>query len=200
MRERVRSSKVQSAEEFSGVREADVEHREQEQSQPGELSHEMSRIVKRALDIDSEAAFERILAGLRRQRSPMHKLEYGELVDLLDSASELTLEAHRLAAKTAVTLARYESDLAVLQSDMRAKAVALISFERSQKDAAGKSKTITEADVESRMAASFPDEYRRQSELLAETKAVAKLIQSLPGQWADRRKELDGMVRTVRKG
>ena len=166
----------------------------------GSLPAPYARIVRKIFDLDPEKAFSAVTEGLSTHLSGLDwsRVEYAEVVQLLDEASGLQLIAHQLAADSAVTVARFESDLEVLRSDMRAQALASIQQERQ--DAGGKAKTITEADVESRMAASFPDEYRRQQDLLAKAKASASFIRALPEQWSARRRELDGIVRSIRKG
>jgi hypothetical protein len=165
-----------------------------------ELPPAYARIVRRLLSVDVEDAFEKATTGLRRGTTKAHRAEYGDLVDELDEASELTLLAHQLAASALVTVARYEADLEVLRSDMRAQAVAALSSERGPVAKGEGKKTITDADVEARMAGSYPGEYRRLQTLLAEAKAAQKFVAALPEQWAARRRELDGRVRSVRKG
>jgi hypothetical protein len=165
----------------------------------------MARIVRRIFTLDVEDAFERVTRGLREGKNPAHRAEYGDVVDELDEASELNMLAHQLAANAAVTVARYEADLEVLRSSMRAQAVASLNEERERavkasETRAPKPKQINESDVESRMAASFPGEYQRLATLLAEAKQAAKFIAALPDQWGARRRELDGRVRTIRKG
>jgi phage baseplate assembly protein W len=169
-----------------------------------ELPATYARIVRRLLSVDVEDAFEKVTAGLRRGTQKAHRAEYGDLVDELDEASELTLLAHQLAASAAVTVARYEADLEVLQSDMRAQAKAALNRERDEAGGgdkkAPKPKQVTDADVVSRMAGSYPAEFRRLETLLAEAKAAQKFIVALPEQWAARRREIEARVRTVRKG
>ena len=169
-----------------------------------ELPPAYARIVRRIFTLDVEDVFEKVTTGLRKRGTPAHRAEYGDVVDELDEASELTLNAHLLAANAAVTVARYEAELEVLQSDMRAQAIAALNNERTAATAedkkAAKPKQITDADIESRMAGSYPGEYRRLQGLLAEAKAAKKFIESLPEQWGARRRELDGRVRTIRKG
>lgn len=165
----------------------------------GELPTGYARIVRSTMTLDVEAAYERVTAGLRKQKTAAHRLEYGEIVDQLDEASELCLLANQLAAVSAVTVARYEADLQVLTADMRAQATAALSTERGAIAKGEGKKTITDADVEARMAGAYPAEYRRLNNLLAEAKAAAKYIAALPDQWGARRRELDGLVRTVRK-
>lgn len=168
-----------------------------------ELPPTYARIVRRLLTVDVEDAFEKVTAGLRRGTQKAHRAEYGDLVDELDEASELTLLAHQLAASAAVTVARYEADLEVLQSDMRAQAKSALNRERAESEGdkkAPKPKQVTDADVVSRMAGSYPAEFRRLETLLAEAKAAQKFIVALPEQWAARRREVEARVRTVRKG
>lgn len=168
-----------------------------------ELPPTYARIVRRLLSVDVEDAFEKVTAGLRRGSTKAHRAEYGDLVDELDEASELALLAHQLAASAAVTVARYEADLEVLQSDMRAQAKAALNRERAEVEGdkkAAKPKQVTDADVVSRMAGSYPTEFRRLETLLAEAKAAQKFIVALPEQWAARRREVEARVRTVRKG
>ncbi len=169
----------------------------------GEMPASFARIVRRVLTIDVEDVYDRVTQGLREGKLPAHRAEYGDLVDELDRASDLHLQTHQLAAAAAVTVGRYEADLEVLRSDMRSQAVAALNQERDAmggKKDAPKPKQITDADVESRMAGAYPAEYRRLETLLAEAKAVQKFIAALPEQWASRRRELDGRVRTVRTG
>jgi len=175
----------------------------------GELPSAYAKMVRRIFTLDVEDAYEQVNEGLRKGKGgPAHRAEYGDIVDELDESSELHLKAHQLAACTAVTIARYEADLEVLQSDMRAQAITALNAERDRLAAAAtgknkdapKPKQITDSDVESRMAGSYPAEYRRLKTLLAEAKATKKFVDALPEQWAARRRELDGRVRSVRKG
>ncbi len=165
-----------------------------------ELPPAFARIVRRVFDLDVEDAFERASEGLRRTRRGASRLEYGELVDLLDQASELALLAAQLDAASAVTVARYEADLEVLRSDMRTQAIASLSAERSTAGEKGaKTKQITNEDVEARMAGQHPAEYRRLIDLLARAKAARAFVKTLPEQWGARRRELEAMLRTSRK-
>jgi hypothetical protein len=164
-------------------------------AQKGELPAPMARIVRSTMTLDIEDAYRKTTEGLRRQRTTAHRLEYGEIVAQLDEASDLHLLATQLQAVCAVTVRRYSADLEVLTSDMRAQARKALQGEKPDKGG----KTITDADVEARMAASYPAEYRRLTGLFAEAEATKRFVDTLPDQWASRRRELDGLVRTVRK-
>jgi hypothetical protein len=163
-----------------------------------------ARLVRRLMTIDPEDAFEKVTAGLKEGKQKAHRAEYADVVDQLDEASQLHMLSHQLAASAAVTVSRYEADLEVLQSDMRTQARAALNLERDAAKGGDKKaaapKQITDADVESRMAGTYPAEYRRLTGLLAEARAAKKFIDALPDQWAARRRELEARVRTVRKG
>lgn len=170
-------------------------------ARPGdpELPAPFARIVRRVFELDVEDAFQRCTDGLRETRRGASRLEYGELVDMLDKASELAMTAAALDAASAVTVARYEADLEVLRSDMRTQAIASLSAERSTVEKGTKSKQITNEDVEARMAGMHPAEYRRLVELLAKARAARGFIKTLPDQWGARRREIEAMLRTSRK-
>lgn len=151
------------------------------------------RIVKTTFAFDPDKVFEALNDKLAFDK-PLHEMGYLELTAKLDEAARLHRDASRLHAHAKVTLGRFDADCEVMQGDMRAQAVAQL---KSEKEAKG-GKQITDGDVTARMATIFPDEYRRQESLRAESKATIGHLETMVKVWEMRRRELDTMVKECR--
>lgn len=152
------------------------------------------RIVTTTYRIDPVVLHERVKAGIRPIGA--ERAEYPELVKALDEASSIADDASLLAVNGRLVLRQYEADLEALQADMRAQATAKL---QSEKESGSRSKAITDADVVGKMAAMFPDEYRRQTAALEKAKGTVKHLDQLQERAVERVRALDGMVRSSRK-
>jgi hypothetical protein len=163
---------------------------------PGEpkLPAGYARIVRSVFKIDEEKVFAQATERLRFAKRA-HLVEYGEIIDALDEASEIATHVSQLRVNAKAVLKSYKADVEVLRADMRAKAVAALQAEKPEKGG----KTITDADVVARMAGAFPDEYRRQEELIAKVEGTVAFLDQLVEDWGARRRELEGMMRTSRR-
>lgn len=149
------------------------------------------RIVRSIYRIDVEAAFKR-LERPRFSRQPS-AMEYGEMIDALDECSELIELASRLHENAKRAHKLYEHDVTVLRAPMRRRA--------REEAAAEKGKgVVAQADLDAKVAELWPDEYRRQEQNLVCAKGVASHASELLDRWKSRAREIDGVVRTMRKG
>jgi hypothetical protein len=153
------------------------------------------RIVRTTFDFDPEAVFLELDAALGFNK-PLRDMGYIELAEALDDAARCYRKASRLLAHAEATQARFDADCEAVSGDMRTQAVSQLKKEKEEKGG----KQITDADVTARMAALFPDEYRRQEVLKAEMKATLSHLRDEVKNWELRRREIDTMLRECRKG
>jgi hypothetical protein len=104
-----------------------------------------------------EASSER----LRREMSlGDRRTDYGSVIAALDRAEENVRLAFELAITIKAERDAYEISVQVVEAGMRARAIEQLDRERADaKQAGGKSKTITEADVSLKIAALYTDEW-----------------------------------------
>lgn len=152
------------------------------------------RIIERVFATKPWETYEPLEKDLRLT-GEAHRADYATLVDALDRCQDNSREAHRLFVSAKVAFARYEADAVVLLTDMRKQALAALDSDK----AAGKhGKQITEADIESRIAALFPDEWRAIEDRRAKAKAMVSHLERLSELWKERSRDLRVMIETRR--
>lgn len=154
------------------------------------------RIITSIFTVDERRIFDELTEELSFGDAA-HRREYSEIFDALDLASRRTNEASTLYAAAKVTLAQYLAGVAEYEGDMREQA--RNALESAKEGKGGKGKAITEADVTSKMAKMFGDEYRRTQVTKARAEEAVGHMRRLLERWEDRGRFLDAMLRSTRK-
>ena len=158
------------------------------------LGEGYDRIVERVFTVSPWETYEPLEKDLRLT-GDAHRADYATLVDALDRCQDNSREAHRLFVSAKVSVARYEADAAVLLTDMRKQSLAALDAEKA---AGQRSKQITEADIESRIASLFPDEWRALEDRRAKSKAMVSHLERLSELWKERSRDLRVMIENSR--
>ena len=113
-------------------------------------------IVTRLFSLpDPEAVYDELI-GFIKALDRASRVDYGSVVEVLDKGQEMAERAFALYINARVAQERLEIQTKVVMSAMRDQANAILQREKDEKK---RSKAITDADVESVMAAKYPDEY-----------------------------------------
>jgi len=147
------------------------------------------RIVEHVFTVDPWTTFEALVKRLQLP-VPAHAQTRTLLFDELDAVEELARSAHQLYISAKETVRRFESDAIVLSVDMRSQATAAL---QSEKDAGQRSKQITDADVESRMATMFPDEWRSLEMRRSRARLMVEHMGKLADAWKERARDVRSM-------
>lgn len=116
-----------------------------------------------------------------------NRADYGSVMKHLDRAETNAREAHRLWQSAILERKRWELDNAVVFAAMEEEALRTLQHEKDQKSRA---KMITDADVQTRVAILFPDEYRSQEIKRLKAKSMVDSMQNLADLWISRCKTL----------
>jgi len=159
-----------------------------------QLSGSMQRIVEMTFLREDE-----LLAAAEKLRTAIvigaKRNDYGTVMEALDQAEEHARLAHRFMCTVKESRDRFEAELEVSMSAMRTRAQEALQWE---KDNGKRSKAITDADVESKMASLHPDEYesirveRRRLEL------TAKRAEHEVENWSSRCRSLQTIASKLR--
>lgn len=152
------------------------------------------RIVEHVFAIDPWGSYEPLELGLKLP-GPAHAANHAMLVDALDQCEDNAREAHRLFVSAKTVVDRFEFDSKVLSVDMRDQAVATL---QAEKEGGQRSKQITDADVEFRIAALFPDEWRRLEERRAKARRMVAHMERLAELWRERSRDLRSQLDNLR--
>ena len=158
------------------------------------LGEGYDRIVERVFTVSPWETYEPLEKDLRLT-GEAHRADYATLVDALDRCQDNSREAHRLYVSAKVSVARYEADATVLLTDMRKQSLAALDAEKA---AGQRPKQITEADIESRIASLFPDEWRALEDRRAKAKAMVSHLERLSELWKERSRDLRVMIENRR--
>lgn len=147
------------------------------------------RIVEHVFTVDPWTTFEALVKRLQLP-VPAHAQTRTLLFDELDAVEELARSAHQLYISAKETVRRFEADAIVLSVDMRSQATAAL---QAEKDAGQRSKQITDADVESRMATMFPDEWRSLEMRRSRARLMVEHMGKLADAWKERARDVRSM-------
>ena len=153
------------------------------------------RIIERVFSVDPWASYGVLEAGLKLP-APAHGAGYAAVVDALDACEDNARESHRLYVSAKVAVDRFQADASVLSGDMRAQAIAALELEKERGE---RKKQITDADVESRIAALFPDEWRRVEERRSKARRAVEHLERLADCWKSRGSALKVILETMRR-
>jgi hypothetical protein len=115
------------------------------------------------------------------------RTDYGTVMKHLDEAEKNARMAHRLWQSGRIEQKRWELENEVVHSAIRREATRSLQHE---KESGTRAKMVTDADVESRMASLFPDEYRAQGHKRAKVRSMVDSLQNLAEVWMSRCKSL----------
>lgn len=147
-----------------------------------------ARIVETIFVKDPAEAYARLEKDLRIGDE---RATYGALVKALDEAETNARGAHRLYISAKVERERWELENEVLFGAMRD--VALRALQR-EKDTGERTKQITDADVASRCAVLYPDQYKAQALTRKKVKAMEDSLANLSEVWMSRCKTLQTLL------
>ena len=119
------------------------------------------------------------------------RTDYGSMMRHLDEAEMNAREAHKLLQTGVRSLKGWEADNQVVWAGMRTQATRSLQKEKDDKL---RSKQITDEDVESRMAAIYPDEYKEQRAGHAKMKAMVHSLENLAELWSSRCRTLQVLL------
>ncbi len=153
------------------------------------------RIVERVFAVDPWASYEQLERDIKLP-GPAHRADYATIVDALDKCEDNAREAHRVFIAAKVAADRFEADAIVLAVDMRTQATQALEAEKERGE---RKKQITDADVESRIAALFPDEWRTLEERRAKARRMVSHLERLADLWKERARDVRAMLETMRR-
>ena len=148
------------------------------------LEPEFGAIIERLVVEHPLAEYERLEKALRVGEG---RAEHGTVAKHLDDAEHNARRAHRLWQAAILERRRWEMDNDVVFSAMRSEATRSLQHEKEQ---GTRTKQITDADVEARIASLFPDEWRKQEVQRARVKSMVDSMQNLTELWASRCRSL----------
>jgi hypothetical protein len=142
------------------------------------------RITETLVVNDTESAYKRLeqtlVIGDKRT-------DYGSVMKALDEAESNARLAHRLWQTAIVERKRWEMENEVVWAAGRSEANRSLQHEKNE---GTRSKMITDADVESRIATLYPDQWRAQEMRRIKMKSMVDSMQNLAENWASRCKSL----------
>lgn len=147
------------------------------------------QIVESIFAIDVEAEYARLKRELRVQGEGFRHRD--TLLAALDSAEENARIARDIAVTARVERETWKVKQEAILAGIRSRA--LIDLQK-EKEAGLRNKQITDADVESRMAELFPDEYTYAREREAKVKGMAESLDTLANLWEHRCSSLQSML------
>jgi hypothetical protein len=142
------------------------------------------RITETLVVNDTEAAYKRLEQALVIGDK---RTDYGSVMKALDEAESNARLAHRLWQTAIVERKRWEMDNEVVWAVGRSEANRSLQHEKNE---GTRSKQITDADVESRIATLYPDQWRAQEMRRIKMKSMVDSMQNLAENWASRCKSL----------
>lgn len=159
------------------------------------LAPAYDRIVTRMIPEDPEGDYEELERKLRLRTSPAHRAETSEIADALDDAQSCAWRAHKLHIGARVAHEIAESDAKIRLAPMRDAASAALQVEKTK---GIRSKQITDADVESKMAEMFPDEWRSTEIARLRARKVVDKLEEFARLWGTRAQTLQAELMTSR--
>ena len=119
------------------------------------------------------------------------RTDYGSMLQHLDQAERNARDAHRLWQTGIIEAKKWEMDNEVVFAAARSEANRSL---QAEKDKGIRSKQITDADVDSRIASLFPDEWRAQQHERNRVKAMLASLENLSEVWLSRCRTLQALV------
>ncbi len=130
-----------------------------------------------------------------RLRIGDERKDYGRVIKELDDAESNARLAHRLWTTALVAREEFEQNNEVIFAAMRQQATTEL---QDEKEAGRRNKTITDADVVSRCALNWPDEFGAQEVKKKKVKAMEKSMEDLAAKWDSRCRSLATIATKLR--
>jgi len=157
----------------------------------------VERIVERVYDINVEEAYQRLEAALRVGDK---RTEYGTVNEAVDDASSMAKLAHRLYLAVKLELETWDKDVAIVMASTRSTATAVLEeHNRAKKLAKEPAKQITEADIKSKMAALYPDEFKHHAIKRAKLEGLVEHLKNDAEIWKYRANSVTAMLGAIRR-
>lgn len=154
---------------------------------------DLGSLVERVFDVDFDADYERVVASLKH--GDANRAETKTLRRALDDQTDVARVAHRLYCNAREAREVFEIDALVVLSSMRGHATHVLQTEKKKGD---RSKTITDADVESMMASLYPDVFRDLARRRKRVELLCKHLEELAEIAKKRINTLDTLTNTDR--
>lgn len=156
------------------------------------LRDDLTKVVDTIFVKDIYAEWKDLEAGLEigEKRS-----DHAVAVRELDKASARAYRAHRLYLTARAAREAWELENEVIHGAMVSEATRDLQRE---KDSGVRSKQITDADVKSRVATMFPDEYKAQEERRRNVEFTVKSLERLAEIWMGKCRDLQALVGKLR--
>lgn len=123
--------------------------------------------------------------------------DYATLQRVVDDAVANAKAANALYLNAKALFEEWEAEAAIVMAPMRSEATAAL---QAEKNAGERNKLISNADVEAKMAALYPDEFKAHAVKRAKLKGTVEHLQNDSELWAKQRcKHVDTMLATVRR-
>ena len=156
------------------------------------LSQGFERIVESLVVNDPWETYQQLE---ERLRIGDERKDYGRVVKELDDAESNARLAHRLWTTALVAREEWEQNNEVVFAAMRDNATRELQDEKA---AGNRNKTITDADIVSRCALNWPDEYGHQEVKRKKVKAMEESMKDLAAKWDSRCRTLATIASKLR--
>jgi hypothetical protein len=150
------------------------------------------RIIEHVFIVDIWETYEKLESRLRIGDE---RKDYGRVIKELDDAESNARLAHRLWTTALVAREEFEQNNEVIFAAMRQQATMEL---QDEKEAGKRNKTITDADVVSRCALNWPDEFGAQELKKKKVKAMEKSMEDLANKWDSRCRSLATIATKLR--
>lgn len=151
------------------------------------LSAGMNGIVVRVFDLpDPEGEYAELEGALS-----VGSRESDDIASSLDVAEDSARRAHRLFVNAKLDAERFAADAEVIEGALRGQAAAEL---QAEKESGARTKQITDADVRSKAALLFPDEWRALSEGKAKAELMVKHLERFADLWMRRCHSLGALL------
>lgn len=156
------------------------------------LRPDMQRIVEKTWINDMHETATRLRTAL----SVGEKMsDHGTLMKALDVAETNAHDAHRLYLTAKLEYERWELDNQVVFGAMIGDATRALQYD---KEHGGRSKQITDADVQAKVSVLYPDEWRHQESKRRSVKLTVDSLSNLSDIWMSRCRTLQAMLAKLR--
>lgn len=187
---------------------------DEKQSQDDTHQNELAAAgVKKAGDLTMGPAYDRVIDTLFDYKAPNVEFDeivealafkgkrasertYAELIDALDVAESMAFRAARLLANAKVKFALFEIDATAIEAALREETVRYLKALKPGEE--GRTKAITEKDVESTLSTRHNRDYVLLHEKLAKAKRSIDVYEALEIRASERAKDLRQIVARAR--
>lgn len=157
-----------------------------------ELRQDLEQIVETVFVNDMAKMWQRLREGLT---IGVKRSDHGTLMKALDLAEKRAHDAHRLYVTAKIERERWERQNEKVFGAMWSKATEVLQQEKTE---GFRNKAITDADVRSKVATMFMDEYEAQEVRRLKIKSTVDSIEDLAEQWKSRCRTLQAMLNKMR--